>query len=369
LTLKVFRKEDLNILKYLDDDGYPIEPEHYIPIIPMALVNGALGIGTGFSTNVPCYNPKDIVKSLKMMLDGDDGEMVTLEPWYCGFNGKIELQANKYVSKGKWKRVAPTKIQVTELPIGFWTEDFKSMLEDMLCADNKQQQVLKNYESNYTHCKVDFTLQFMNSSVVDDLVVEGEDGVTKFDTMFKLVSPKLLGTSNMYLFNENGQITKYNTATDIIKAFYVIRLDAYQRRKDYLLQKLAHDIEVMKNKIRFIKSIINKELDVSVFKKSELESYLDEKEYMKVDDAFDYLIRMPIYNMTKDKVEELDADIIDKEKGYQDLSSKKVEDMWRDELEEFEIAYDKYIDARLSKMDAVVPAKKTIAKKKASSKP
>jgi len=370
LTLKVFRKEDLNILKYLDDDGYPIEPEHYIPIIPMALVNGALGIGTGFSTNVPCYNPKDVVRSLKMMLDGNnDEEMVGLEPWYCGFNGKIELQANKYVSKGRWKRVAPTKIQVTELPVGFWTEDFKAMLEDMLCTDNKHHQVLKNYESNYTHCKVDFTLQFINYGVVDELIVEGDDGLTKFDTMFKLVSPKLLGTSNMYLFNENGQITKYNSAIDIIKAFYYIRLDAYQRRKDYMLQKLAHDIEVLKNKIRFIKSIINKELDVSVFKKSELESYLDNQKYMKVDDAFDYLIRIPIYNMTKDKVEEMDADIVDKDTGYQDLSAKKVEDMWRDELGEFEVAYDKYINTRLSKMDALMPTKKTVAKKKPASKP
>ena len=367
LTTKIFRKDDLSILHYLDDDGYPIEPEHYIPIIPMVLVNGALGIGTGFSTNVPCYNPKDIIKVLRMMLDNTLDEEMSIHPWYCGFAGKIEMQGSKYVSRGVWKRIAPTKIQVTELPVGFWTEDFKSMLEDMLCSDSKekekQQQLLKNYESNYTHCKIDFTLSFVNAGVVDELINTETDGVTKFETMFKLVSSKVLGTSNMYLFNENGQITKYNSAMDIIRAFYAIRMTAYHKRKEYMMQKLAHDIDIMKNKIRFIKSIISKELDVSAFRKVELEMFLEEKEYMKVDDCFDYLVRIPIYNITKDKVEDLEADIHTNDSKYEDLSIKKLEDMWREELAEFESTYDKCLQARLIKMDAA-PPKKTVAKKK-----
>lgn len=364
LTNTIFKKDDQAILTYLDDDGFPIEPDFYMPVIPLVLVNGALGIGTGFSTNVPSYNPLDITRVLKMLLRNEECTD-ELKPWYCGFIGKIEQQNQKYVSRGVWKRTAPTKIQVTELPIGFWTEDFKVMLEDMLMNDSKNEnKVLKSYESNYTHCTVDFTLQFMNSGIVDELVTPGEDGITKFDTTFKLVSPKLLGTSNMYLFNENGQITKYNSALDIIKAFYHVRMSFYEKRKAYMLEKMAHDIEVLKNKIRFIKSIVCKELDVSAYKKAELVEYLEQQAYMTVDDCFDYLIKIPIYNITKDKVEDLEADIRSLDGKHADLLDKPLSDIWKEELQEFENAYDKYLSARLAKSPTTTVKKSAPKKKK-----
>lgn len=348
LTSFIFKKEDQATLKYLDDDGFPIEPSFYMPIIPTVLVNGALGIGTGFSTNVPCYNPKDIITALKRLLSNQDCGM-DLRPWYAGFTGKIE-QTTKFVSRGTWKRITPTKIQVTELPVGFWTEDFKILLEDMLMNDTK---IIKSYESNYTHCKVDFTIQFINTDIVDTLTTLDDEGVTKFETQFKLVSPKLLGTTNMYLFNEHGAITKYNTAMDIIKAFYDVRLGYYHTRKEYMLQKLANDIEVMNNKIRFIRSIVNKELDVSKYKKSELEDYLAAEAYMKVEDGYDYLTRIPIYNITKDKVQDLEEAIQKHQDKYDSLALQTCEEIWLNELNEFEVAYDKYFAMRMEKMDIV----------------
>lgn len=364
LTLTIFKKDDLAILKYLDDDGFPVEPQFYVPILPMVLVNGALGIGTGFSTNVPCYNPKDIVKVLRQLLDDNDLTMENdLVPWYAGFKGKIELtEKGKYVSRGAFQKVAPTKIRVTELPVGMWTEDFKIMLEDMLDSkDNKEKPILKGYESNYTHCTVDFTLQFSSATVVDDLLCTNEDGVCKFEQMFKLVSPKMLSTSNMYLFNETGNITRYERAIDIIKAYYGVRLHHYDIRKQHMLAKLQHDIDVMNNKIRFIRAIINKELDVSMHTKASLEEYLSIQEYMEVDNSFDYLIRIPIYNITKDKVQDLEADIESHNGKLDAIRSTTLQEMWRRELDDFELQYDKYMEARQS---TTTPVKKKTLKKK-----
>ena len=55
ITRYIYRKEDDPVLEYLEDDGDPVEPRYYVPIVPMVLVNGGKGIGTGFSTDILSY--------------------------------------------------------------------------------------------------------------------------------------------------------------------------------------------------------------------------------------------------------------------------------------------------------------------------
>jgi DNA topoisomerase-2 len=372
VALEVFKKDDMAILQYLDDDGYPIEPEFYIPTIPMILVNGGLGIGTGFSTNIPCYNPTDIIGALRRMLKGENVD-TDLVPWYNGFKGTIENVNDtgnaKYVSRGVFKRVGPTKVQVTELPIGFWTEDFKIMLEEMLDAKDAKdtKQVLKGYDSNYTHVSVDFTLHFHNSDVVEDLMTLDTNGYTKFENMFKLVSSKVLSTSNMYLFNEHGQIKKYDSALHILRSYFEVRLSYYGKRKSFQMEKMKHDIDVYNNKIRFIKEVIARTIPVSELTKQELEDMLVSREYMKVDDSYEYVLRIPIYNMTKDKVTEIEADIAKLEELYTQLEQKTINDMWLGDLDSLEKSYQKYLVIRENKMacgDVVQPKKRQVVKKK-----
>ena len=69
LTRAIFKEMDDDILNYLEDDGNKVEPIYFGPILPMVLVNGAKGIGTGFSTDIMPYNPRDIIKIIYGMLD------------------------------------------------------------------------------------------------------------------------------------------------------------------------------------------------------------------------------------------------------------------------------------------------------------
>lgn len=351
IALTVFKKEDNPLLKYLDDDGFPVEPEFYVPVLPMILVNGAIGIGTGFSTNIPCYNPQEIVTGLKSLLAGGDVE--ELRPWYNGFTGTIEEVGDKYVSRGIWKRLALTKVQVLELPVGFWTEDFKALLEELI-----EQGKIKDYESNYTHCKVNFTLTFPNAVILDELIAE-----EKLESLLKLTSTRLLSISNMYLFNQKGQITKYEGASDVLRAFYEVRLGWYDKRRTYLLAKLEHDMEILQNKIRFVRAVISREIIVAEMRKAELEQRLVDDKYLAVDDCYDYLIRIPIYNLTLDKVEELEAEIKKLNEVFQVTYGKTSQDMWREDLIAFETAYTRYINARKAKYDEVSAPKKTVKKK------
>ena len=345
ITLKLFKKHDNNVLTYLNDDGLDIEPEFYIPIIPMVLVNGALGIGTGFSTNIPSYNPAEIISIIERMLDGDETvQEVDMKPWYKGFKGAITTKGdvtkgNKWISCGKFTKVSATKIEVTELPVGYWTEDFKIALEEYY----DKNPGFKSYESYYTEKDVNFVLNFTSSAVVDDLMTIETNGHTKFENEFKLVSSKNLNTSNMYLLNKNGQIRKYETVMDIITEFYGIRIDFYQKRKDFLIEQLVRDNALLENKVRFIKAVINEEITVHKVRKVELEALLEKMEFMLHNDTYDYLLRIPIYNLTIDKVDELEEEYNNKCQELDVLTQTDIKDMWRRELVELRAEYHTFL--------------------------
>lgn len=343
VAVNIFKKQDNCVLNYLDDDGLTVEPDYYLPVLPMILVNGAMGIGTGFSTSIPCYNPMEIVDLLKKMLRGEfvSEEENDLTPWYRGFAGEIKKINNKYHSLGKFSKISATKIEVTELPLGYWTFDFKSDLENLL----DKIPEFRKYENQSSGNKVCFVLHFANQAYVDGLLEVESNGQTKFENLFKLVSPKGLSTTNMYAFNSKGQIKKFDTSFDIVNEFYDVRLQGYKKRKAHILSKLEYDAELMQNKIRFIQEVVSEKVVIYKMKKSELEEYLAAGEYMKHEGGYDYITRIPIYNLTLDKVKEFEDEILKAKEEIAGLKEKKEQDMWLEELEAFEVAYKTFLES------------------------
>lgn len=346
LSLTLFKKEDMPILTYLDDDGIPIEPEYYVPVIPTVLVNGALGIGTGYSTSIPCFNPIDVVNVLRAMIKGGgeiiDDKQYQLHPWYMGYKGTVIVQDGKYYSKGSYEKIAATKLKVTELPIGLWTEDYKEMLEN--CLDTKSN-ILKNYESHFNDIKVEFVLHFTSAAVLDDMLSIDDNGFAKFENEFKLVSPKNLSITNMYLFNSKGQITKYNTLKDIFKEFYTVRMAFYAKRKAHQLERLMEDIKYLEAKARFIAEVIDGTVVINNKKKDDIYEQLKKGGYPEKagSDGYEYLIGMPIYSLTYERKIKLDKDVVDRKGEYDFTANRTTEEIWIDELGMFEKSYDMYL--------------------------
>ena len=361
LALSIFKKDDLPILNYINDDGYIIEPEFYVPIIPTVLINGIIGIGTGFSCNIPCYNPQEIIKIYKNLLKSDNLEesfkkIKDIEPYYSGHLGSIIKNGNKYISKGNFKRVSATQIEITELPVGTWTQDYKEFLEK--CLDNNKFK-LKDYEGHYTENNVRFILHF-ESGAVNDLLKMDKDGIlTKFEKDFKMTTSKLLSTTNMHMFNEKGTITKMKNVTEIITLFYNFRLEWYQKRKDYIIDKLNNELIYLDSKIKFIIDIIEDRLKINNRKKSDIEEYLEKNEYPKKkneNDAkskenYDYLIKMSIWNLTYEKKEELLKELNNKKDMLSDIEKKTIQSMWLEDLEVFETEYKKYFTNRIKELE------------------
>ena len=336
-TPLIFCKDDAPTLTYCVDDGQKVEPEFYMPIVPMVLINGAIGIGTGFSTNIPCYNPKEIVQILKSACGKSstslDASAIKLEPWYAGFTGEIRPNGpGKFISLAKWKREGETKIHITELPVGTWTHDFKETCEKLL---DEMPSEFKKYENRSAE-RIDITLHFTAVGLQALLALE-PNGFTKLENKFGLVSSKGLSTTNMYAFNTANQITKFAEPGDIMAEFYKVRLEYYQKRKDHMLAALEANATLLENKKRFIKAVVTETLKVHTLKKAELEATLAKAPaYAKHDDTYDYLTRIPIYNLTKDKVDELEAEFTAAKAAATKLKGRTIHALWLQDLEALE---------------------------------
>lgn len=362
----LFPEKDLPVLNYLDDDGLMVEPEYYVPIIPTILINGSKGIGTGYSSDIPMYNPIDIVKNIKNMLNGK--ELEDIKPWYYGFEGEIiQKTKNQYISKGKYKILNYKTVEITELPIGTWTEDYKEFLETLLVdyekkkkkddSKNKNKGYLKNYQNHSTESKVKFILEFVPEALkkLNFSKDTQDNSISKLEKELKLVST--INTSNMCLFNSKCVIKKYNDIKEIIQEFYEVRLELYIKRKQYLLDKMSLENEILKQKINFILGIINEEILINKKSKNEIDTQLENKDFKKMDNNnqfndegnYNYLISMPIYSLTMEKKLELENEYQKKQNEYDKLINKQEKEIWEEEINVFEEKYKNYIKQKNNK--------------------
>jgi len=364
----IFNSDDNPVLNHQTDDGIPIEPEYYCPIIPMILVNGTEGIGTGFSTKIPPYNPKDIIINIRNLLNNK--EFIPMDPWWQGFNGIIKKIDNyNYEIYGNW-HIKNSKLIITELPVGEATYNYKEFLEKILEDDSKKNKDEKkkikkkddsliSYKDNNTDVDVYFELIFED----DYLENLNTEDINKIYHLCKKYS-----ITNMHLYSPSGHIKKYDNVEEIMKDYFYIRLDLYQKRKDYQLNILEYQLKLISFKVKFILNVIDKKIDVNNKKRSDIEEKLEELEFPKFgknkDDtklSYDYLLSMPIYNLSFEKVEEFKKIEKDKETEYNELKDMSIKDIWLNELDLLEKKYNKWMNNKLN--NDVPKSKKKINKK------
>ena len=343
LTRLLFKEEDNAILNYLDDDGISIEPEYYIPIIPTILVNGSIGIGTGYSTNIPQFNPEDIINIYLMIINeikekiGDildeiqinsaielikEKEINELIPYYLGFKGDIyKNEKGIYNSKGVYKWINNSTIEITELPIGTWTENYKEFLEELITKNNPN---LKSFESHYTAKNVKFILKLIDNAkeTIDTNIIND----------FNLISSKNLSLNNLHLFTSKGNIKKYQNTVEILKEWSYIRIQKYQERKNHQLKEMEDDYLILSAKIKFIIEVIEGTIIIMNKKLKEVEDQLIAKNYYKYQDGYDYLLRMSISQLTMEKKEQLEKEVDNLKITIENLKQTSIMIIWENEL-------------------------------------
>ena len=333
MTKTLFNPMDSNILKYLDDDGFPIEPVFYAPIIPMVLVNGSKGIGTGFSTDIMCYNPRDIIAFLKQLLAGEAKPGISLEPYYQGFKGKIvKVTPSKYLIKGVYEKIDKTSVSIAELPVGTWTDDYKAYLEKEI---ENPKKIIKEYTDMSTDKTVSFTVKFHTGALEKlEATSTADPNVNAIEKYLRISSSH--STSNMYLFDAEEKLKKYGCVEDIVKDYYGTRLKMYQQRIAYIVDVLQNDLVLLSNKAKYITENLEGTIDLRRKKKKEIIDLLIAKGYDMIDNdvEYKYLVKMPMDSVSEENVEKIINQKGEKEAELSKYQKMKPTDLWNQELDE-----------------------------------
>ena len=363
LTRIIYPDADDKILKYLNDDGLPVEPLYYAPIIPMILVNGTKGIGTGFSTDIMCYNPMEIIQYLRQKLASSDTPPSVQEfmPYYEGFSGSIsKISDNKFLVKGKYEKVGPDKIRIVELPIGTWLDDYKEYLEQLTesvdKAGKKITPVIKDYDDMSSDTIIDFIIT-LQKGLLDELEsTVSENGCNGLEKMFKLFTTNT--TTNMHLFDAEDKLKKYENVCEIIDDYFDTRLQMYQVRKNYLIIAITEELVLLSNKVKYIKEVLEGTVDLRRKKKDEVSAMLLEKGYNVIDEDtdFKYLTKLPMDSVSQENVEKLENDHQNKMVELDEIKTTTIQQMWLKELFVLETEYLHYKEIR-SRVSS--PTKKT----------
>ena len=377
LLTSIFPSEDDPILEHIDEENEVVEPHVYYPIIPMILVNGSAGIGTGYSSTIPLYNPKDIINNVKIYLEKheryDDQKLMTkfnnMIPWYRGFSGKIEKEDDyTYKTFGCYETLNENQVRITELPIGKWTSDYTDYLVSLISSNT----LITDYKSNPSVYKVDFIITF-KPNILQALI--------KSDTVhkeLKLIST--LKTSNMHLCktvdNDNGtktiKIHKYDNVNEIMIDYIKIRYEAYIKRKKYYTMVLENDMNILKYRKKFIEHLCSGKLVINKKKREEIVNSLVELGFPQLgiriesDKSYDYLLNLPIFSLSEDRILEHEKNYQKKAEELELYKNTSIENLWTSDLDKFEKKYDKFYEEYIKKINTKCNNKMSSSKKKIS---
>jgi len=358
LTRLLFPHADDAILQYMDEDGVLVEPEYYVPILPLILVNGSTGIGTGFSCHVPSFSPKQLVRRLRRFLKGEvQDSSEEFVPYYEGFLGTVEpvekgATGKKYLIKGRYVKTGKVdQIRITELPVGTWTLAYKTFLEglcDTAAVDKDGKKVaplLRDVVSHSTDTLVDFTIDLLPGKLAEWESTQASPGINLLEKTLKLTTT--VSTSNMHLFDEKRRLRKYETVDEIIEAYMPVRLDLYQKRKDALLKDGEHRLKVLRNKAKFIQELLDEVIDLRKMPNAAVVELLQKRGYdmlmataSETSVSYHYLTKMPMDSVSLENFDDLSKELAKTVKEMAQLRAKTTKQMWLEELDQFEKVYD-----------------------------
>jgi len=311
--------KDFELLSYKEEEGEKIEPYFFLPIIPTILINGSSGIAVGFSSNILNRNPIDIINACENLLK--EKKIGKINPFIPFFNGEYVQDTEnhkRWIIRGKLAIQNTTTVKITELPPSMTFEKYENILDDLV-----ERKLIVSYDDN---CKdvIDYTIKFTR------------DTLAKYDEdkLVKLLKLEEYETEIYSTLDENGKLKIFEYVEDIIKYFVVFRLSFYDKRKEFMLDKMRHELKVLSNRGRFIKAILDGKLEVKNVTKDKIITDIEAYGLERIDGDYDYLLRMPIWSLTKELYDKLKSDFKIKKEDIEKLLLVDPKDMYLEDLSE-----------------------------------
>lgn len=311
--------KDFELLDIKEEEGEEIEPRFFLPIIPTVLINGSSGIAVGFASNIMNRDVKSIIDACVKVLGGKNPSEV--KPSLNGFTGEYiqdSENSKRWIIRGKFDRVNTSTVKISELPPSMTYEKYEEILDKLV--ENKD---IVSYDDN---CKdnIDYTIKFTRSDLekLDD------------EKLIRLLKLEESSTEIYSTLDENGKLKIFDSTSDIIKYFVDFRLKYYHKRKQFMLDKMNHELKVLSNRGKFIKAILDGKIKINNVPKAEIITQIESIGLDKIDDSYDYLLRMPIYSLTKELFEKLKEDFSNKKLEIKKLEETDPKDMYLSDLDE-----------------------------------
>lgn len=239
-TRELFNKHDDSILKYTMEEGSRVQPDFYVPTVPLLLLNGAHGIGTGFATKLPCFKLEDIVRVVRARINGEMIEEPL--PYYNGYsaNDLTYREPSKWTFTGKYERIHSRKIAITELPVGLSIEGYKEKVLDRLQEEDcgVKRVLVAHVDENTPRFEIE-----LDREIPDDKII----------SMFKLTNS--ITRNCMYFLDSQGKVKQYKSMVEIVDEWLKVKLEYTEKRRQSQIQANQEHLKDMELKIKFIRAV------------------------------------------------------------------------------------------------------------------
>ena len=318
---KLFNVEDNSILDEQWAEYMKIEPKFYVPILPMILVNGSVGLAVGFAQNILPRNPSDLIKYINRKLVGQKSSNELL-PYWNGFKGKvIQREPGVFDIYGHVKLENKTII-IDELPIGLEYKKYVSILDDLV----ETKKIVKYADKCDTKNDTMLFEVKVSTQTYNELLSSPMD-------IIKLLKLKVSETENYTCIDPTGKVKVYKSVFEIIDEYIAVRLEYYNKRKQYNVQTQTDELKLLVSKCLFVKNVIDETIEL---RNKSIDKIIKQIEsinnIIKIDGSYDYLLRMPISSITKEKYTDLSNKIKQKKSELDNYKQQTIEDLWKADI-------------------------------------
>lgn len=318
--------KDFELLEHKYEESSKIEPYYYLPIIPTVLINGSAGLAVGYASNILNRNPINIINQCLNILSGRP--IGKIDPKINEFTGTFLQDSEnhkRWIIRGRYEVVNSTTLKITELPPSLTYQKYEEILDKLV-----DDRCIVSYDDN---CKdnISYIIKFTR------------EGLAKLDEdkIFKTLKLEESQTEIFSTLDESGKLKIFESAEEIINYFVDFRLKYYYKRKDFILNEMKHDLLVLANKGKFIKLILEDKLDIKNQSKANIITEIEKSGISTIEDSYDYLLRMPLWSLTKEQFEKLKEDFKSKKQEIEDLSKIEPKDMYVTDLNELKVKLSK----------------------------
>lgn len=327
ISKRLFLEVDNEILEKQFFEGQYIEPKFLMPVLPIMFLNGSNGMSTGFSNEIQPRNPKDLVEYIKKKLNGVEKPRISLLPWFKGHLGKVvyNSELRRSESFGVITQNNMTSYTISEIPIGMSYEKYVEFLDKL-----NENGIIQGYVDK---CDPKTDTILFQIKTTREFTRKYSDERSLYDA-FHLIKSL---SETLCCIDENNRVEEFSSIQEILDKFIKLRLEFYQKRKDYLVGNIKRKLVKLASKYYFIQGIVQGSIIVNKRKRENIIAQLEKIEKIKpVDGSYSYLLDMPIYSLTQEKLDELKKQIEAGRDEYKAVNEATIQEMWLADLKELQ---------------------------------